>query len=122
MGSDSAASASVAARPASEASAKMVEALRTQQQHSSSDDRITLADLTLVAVASATQQMAASRSDSGGGAAPAAGSAGHGGGDHQKKDPEAERREIEELARHVIDEVKHQYAISFERSGRTWES
>ena len=59
---------------------QQVEALRTQR-HAPSDDRITLADLTLVATASATQQMAASPS----GPTGAAPSGGRGGGHEDAK-------------------------------------
>ena len=101
----------------------MVEALRTQQQSTSSDDRITLADLTLVAVASATQQMAASASSPSGAARSSGGN--HGGGEarqEERRDPEAERVYIDEIAREVVDEIRQQFRAAHERSGRNWET
>ena len=80
----------VAGAPSSDSASRIVEALRSQPAAGSSDDRVSLADLTLIAIASATQQVAASAAGggpSGGGggaaAAPASSSApssGHGGG------------------------------------------
>ncbi len=115
----------VPAAPASESTAKIVEALRSQQQQSgANDDRVTLADLTLVAVASSTGKLAASSAPASTGAhasqSPAA--AGGKGGPSEKKSPEAERREIEELARHVLDEVERMCEIARERSGDPWEA
>lgn len=111
----------VAAAPASEATARMVEALRAQQ-HATVDDRVTLADLTLVAVASATQQLAAS--PIGGGApvanAPATNRPSTSPHAAAEPSPEAERREIEELARQVLDEVHSLVEIARERSGGPW--
>src|SRR5439155_14031994 len=100
-------------------------ALRSQQAHPPSDDRVTLADLTLVAAASSTQQLAASPAgaSASGGAAPQASTGrrtAH--GSAAAKDPEAERREIEELARHVLDAVERMCDIARERSGDPWET
>ena len=101
----------------------MVEALRTQNRGSGGDDRVTLGDLTLVAVASATQQLAASP-HGGSGAPPSGGgaSAVHGQKDQSDKSPEAERAEIDALARAVIDEIRQMTAQAHERSGEAWES
>jgi S-DNA-T family DNA segregation ATPase FtsK/SpoIIIE len=117
----------VASAPSSDSSAKILEAMRSQQQHAPGDDRITLADLTLVAAASRSGQLAASAGEaaSGGGGAGAAspqGAGGKGGAAAEKKSPEAERREIEELARHVLDEVERMIEIARERSGDPWEA
>jgi hypothetical protein len=112
----------VAAAPTSESTAKMVEALRAHQ-NAPADDRLTLADLTLVAVASATQQVAASQAPPTVAAASTGGGGGAGtsraaGGAEQNL--EAEQREIEELARQVLDEVRSLVEISRERSGDPW--
>jgi hypothetical protein len=114
----------VTSTPSSDASARMVEALRAQQQHGPTDDRVTLADLTLVAVASATQQLAASQPHRASAVQTAATSAG-GRRPHEaasKPDPETERREVEELARQVLDEVHSLVEIARERSGGQWQS
>ena len=107
--------------PSSDSASRIVEALRSQPAASSSDDRVSLADLTLIAIASATQQVAASPAGggpSGGGAssAPAAAAperaAAHGGG--KSGNPV---QEIEELARAAFDELQRLMAIARERSG-----
>ena len=59
----------VAGAPSSDSTARIVEALRSQPAAASGDDRVSLADLTLIAIASATQQVAAS--PAGGGPAAA---------------------------------------------------
>src|SRR5262249_33676843 len=51
----------VRAAPSSEAAAKMVEAVRATPASGPSDDRVSLGDLTLISIASATHQVAASR-------------------------------------------------------------
>ncbi|HEX6835366.1 MAG TPA: hypothetical protein VF334_02280, partial [Polyangia bacterium] len=111
----------VAGAPSSDSASRIVEALRSQPATPSSDDRVSLADLTLIAIASATQQVAAS--PAGGGpsgagataaapaAAPAADAA-HGGG--KSGNP---AQEIEELARAAFDELQRLFAMARERSG-----
>ena len=56
----------VAGAPSSDSTARIVEALRAQPSTASSDDCVSLADLTLIAIASATQQVAASPAGGGG--------------------------------------------------------
>ncbi|MSP60393.1 MAG: hypothetical protein EXR72_08635 [Myxococcales bacterium] len=109
----------VSSAPASESSARILDALRSQQQNAPSDDRVTLADLTLVAAASSTHQLAAS--DHVAQSAPhnashsSAGSAKASGG--EKESPEAERRKIESMARDVLEEVYRMSEVGRERSG-----
>lgn len=117
--------ARVGSAPSSESSARMIDALRSQQQNAPSDDRVTLADLTLVATASSTSQMAASAA--GGHSSHShhathghGGESKHGGG--EKKSPEAERLEIEIMAQHLVDEVRRRAEVSRERTGDSWES
>ena len=114
----------VPAAPASESTARIVDALRAQQDSSTvADERVTLSDLTMISTASAQQKLAASS----GPTTPSStnnasrGSKGKSSGD-TKKNPEAERREIEEIARHVLDEVERLSEIARERSGDPWES
>jgi len=111
----------VAGAPSSDATARLVEALRSQPAGSSSDDRVSLADLTLIAIASATQQVAAS--SVGGGpssssaAEPSSSSSpggGGGGGGGKSADPE---QEIEDLARAAFEALKRLEAVERERSG-----
>jgi hypothetical protein len=110
----------VAGAPSSDSASRIVEALRSQPAATSSDDRVSLADLTLIAIASATQQVAASpqgggpSSSSAAAAAPAAApaaEAGHGG---KSGNP---AQEIEELARAAFDELQRLFAMARERSG-----
>ena len=106
--------------PAGDSASRIVEALRSQPA-ASSDDRVSLADLTLIAIASATQQVAASPTGGGPsgasaaepapGAAPEAAS-GHGGGKSGNS-----AQEIEELARAAFDELQRLIAMARERSG-----
>jgi hypothetical protein len=117
----------VPAAPASDAASKIVEAVRTAPTHTPNDDRISLADLTLIATASATQQIAAS--PAGGGPAPSApsggGGGGHGGGGggHGKGDKKGGgAHEIEELAQKIYDELQKHWEIQRERSGESWDS
>jgi hypothetical protein len=115
----------VPSAPSSESSARMLEALRSQVQSSATDDRVTLADLTLVAAASSSRQMAASAAPAAGSSTPTQGqqsTAGGHGAKAEKKSPEAERREIEEIARHVLDEVERMCEIARERNGDPWEA
>jgi hypothetical protein len=113
----------VPAAPSSDATAKIVEAMRAQQESpTGSDERVTLSDLTLIATASANQQLAAA-SDAitpSSNNSSSRGSKGKSSGE-TKKNPEAERREIEEIARHVLDEVERLSEIARERSGDPWE-
>jgi hypothetical protein len=119
------ATGSVAPAPVAsgEPAAKLVEALRAHQQHAPSDDRVTLADLTLVAVASASQQLAASTPERAASVAQTVSSAVSAIRSHLPgKSPELEQREIEELARQVLDEVYTLMKIARERSGDPWEA
>ena len=116
--------ATIGATPSGEASTRIVEAMRASQS-GTSDDRVSLADLTLVAVASATQQLAASSTASHG---PSHHDEGHShgapshGGHGSKKSAEAEQREIDEIAHQVLDEVHRMLEIAGERSGSPWQS
>jgi hypothetical protein len=108
----------VAGAPSSDSASRIVEALRSQPA-ATSDDRVSLADLTLIAIASATQQVAASPAGGGpSGAATAAPSSssssapsGHGGASGNPV------QDIEQLARETFDELLRQMAIAAERSG-----
>ncbi len=110
----------VSGAPAGDSASRIVEALRSQPA-ASGDDRVSLADLTLIAIASATQQVAASPTGGGPsgasaaepapGAAPEAAS-GHGGGKSGNS-----AQEIEELARAAFDELQRLIAMARERSG-----
>lgn len=115
----------VAAAPTSEATTKILDALRSQrtQERAPSDDRITLADLTLVAAASSTQQLAAAAQPAGEsvGKSAAESSKAIVGAAKEEKSPEQEQREIEHLARRVVNELSTLLEISRERSGNTWE-
>ncbi|HEY2746697.1 MAG TPA: hypothetical protein VGL86_18840, partial [Polyangia bacterium] len=113
----------VAGAPSSDSASRIVEALRSQPSASSSDDRVSLADLTLIAIASATQQVAASPAGGGpsGGAAAAAApaaassaSASAAGGGKKSGNP---AQEIEELARAAFEELQRLFAMARERSG-----
>jgi hypothetical protein len=113
----------VSAMPANPAAASMVEAMRTPPAATSGDDRVTLADLTLISLASANEQIAAS--PAGGAPAPAAtpapasgGGAGAAGGDK----PGNQAHEIEELARAAFEELQRLIQVARERSGDSWES
>ena len=114
----------VASAPSSESSAKIIDALRSQQQNAPSDDRVTLADLTLVATASSTSQLAAS--PAGGSSHSHHASHAQGGGHHHggsdSKSPEAERLEIEVMAQHLVDEIRRRAEVTRERTGDSWES
>jgi hypothetical protein len=117
------------AAPVNDASARMVEVL--QRQHapatggsssSGGSDRISLSDLTLVAVAAATQQVAASTSPAStstsgrsGGGREGGGSAGN--SSASAKSPEQEHREIEDLARRVLSEVEWMMDALRDRAG-----
>lgn len=105
---------------------RILEALRSQHQ-GASDDRVTLADLALVEVAAATQQLAASPAGGSGNSSSSRNSSsgtssGRSASPEQGKSPEAERAEIESLARQVVDELRSIMAVSLERSGESWES
>lgn len=107
----------VPAAPVNDASARMVEVMQRQSapvtggsNRSGGSERLSLSDLTLVAVAAATQQVAASTAPAsttsttkGGG-----GRGGVGAGNSQASamSPEQEHREIEDLARRVLSEVE----------------
>jgi hypothetical protein len=112
----------VAAAPSSEAATKMVEAVRYAPVSSPADDRITLSDLTLISVASATNQIAASPTGASP-TAPSSGGGGHEGGAHGGggKAGGPGSPPIEELARRVYDELQRVIEIQRERSGDPWE-
>jgi hypothetical protein len=113
----------VSGAPSSDSASRLVEALRSQPAATaSSDDRVSLADLTLIAIASATQKVAASvqgGGPSGGATAAAPGAAGadtssaHGAGE-----PADPTQDIEELARAAFDELKRLITMARERSGQ----
>jgi hypothetical protein len=101
----------------------MMTAARTQPATSTSDDRISLADLTLISLASANNQVAAAAE----GASPAplttgtassspGGDAGGGG------DGKDSVQQVEDLAREAFEELQRLIAIARERSGDPWES
>jgi hypothetical protein len=113
----------VTAVPSNDSASRMVEAVRSQPA-TPSDDRVSLADLTLIAIASATRQVAASPagggpSGSGGVSSPAAApaatpiGAGHGGGGRSG----SPQQEIEEIARAAFAELQRLIEVARERSG-----
>lgn len=113
----------VQAAPAGDAAAKMVAAVQ-RQAPAATDDRITLADLTLISIASATQQVAATpvgarppaaRPQEAPAAPPAAAPA-------VAKPHQPSAAEINDLAIKVYDELKRLLEIARERSGDPWES
>ncbi len=113
----------VSAAPSSEASTKIMEAVRSAPSHVPSDDRVSLGDLTLISVASATGQIAASGEGSrpqaaapGGGEGGGGGGGGKGGGGGGGKPPD-----IDDLARRVYEELQRVIEIQRERSGHSWE-
>jgi hypothetical protein len=117
----------VSAAPSTEAASKIVEAVRLAPSHVPSDDRVSLADLTLISVASATGQLAASGAGErpsapsgggggGGGEGGHGGGGGGGGGGHGGKGPD-----IEDLARRVYEELQRVIELQRERSGHTWQ-
>ncbi|MDB4964467.1 MAG: hypothetical protein JWN44_156 [Myxococcales bacterium] len=112
----------VSGAPSNDSATRMVEALRSQPAATPSDDRVTLADLTLISIASATQQVAASAAGGGpssasssGGAPSGAGEGGAAAGGGGKSGNPAQ--EIEELARAAFDELQRLITIARERSG-----
>jgi hypothetical protein len=110
----------VSAVPASDAASRIVEATRTRPQASSSDERMTLGDLTLIAMASATQQVAASPEGGSGAAhppAPAAAPSGAGGGRDAAAATGNAAQDIEELARAAFAELLRLQELERERSG-----
>jgi hypothetical protein len=115
----------VRAAPSSDAASKIVEAVRSTPATTPSDDRVSLADLTLISIASATQQFAAA--PEGGGGHGGGGGGGHGGGGHGghgvgKGGGKGGGANINELARHVFEELQRLMEIARERSGDPWES
>jgi hypothetical protein len=112
----------VSGAPSNDSATRIVEALRSQPASSPSDDRVTLADLTLIAIASATQQVAASPAGGGPSAgAPAGGGPSGGGGGGAPAGGGAKSgnpaQEIEELARAAFDELQRLITVARERSG-----
>jgi hypothetical protein len=113
----------VSAAPAGEAAARMIQAVRQPPATAPSDDRVTLADLTLISVASASQQVAAA--EAGGAPAPAPArptDSSSSGGAPQSHGPAPAKEDIEELAREVFNELQKLVEIARERSGDPWES
>jgi hypothetical protein len=115
----------VSAGPSSEAASSIVQAVRSAPQHVPGDDRVSLGDLTLISVASATGQLAASpegerpqaaaAGGGGGGGGHEGGGGGHGGGKG------GHGPDVEELARRVYEELQRVIEIERERSGHPWE-
>ena len=111
----------VAAQAADPAANSIVAAMRAQPAATSGDDRVTLSDLTLISMASATQQVAASpagssppsaaASPASGGGGGDGGGAGHGGGTGNPV------QEIDELARAAFHELQKLIMLERERSG-----
>jgi hypothetical protein len=108
-------------QPSSEAASRLVQAVRTQPARTPSDDRISLADLTLISVASATQQVAASEVGDRPSTPTATEHAAPGGAAAPGKEQSSDQ-EIEELARQVFDELQRLNEIARERSGDPWET
>jgi hypothetical protein len=112
-----------AVAPSSEAASRMVDAVRAQPQHVPGDDRVSLADLTLISVASATGQLAAS--EEGGRPQPVAPGGGGGGGGEAHhaggKGGGGAPADLEDLARKVFEELQRHIEIERERSGTSWE-
>jgi hypothetical protein len=112
----------VSAVPAGDAAARIVEAVRSHAPRPAAEERLSAADLTLIATASATQQVAAAEGDAapgGGRLTPRAGeqpSAPPGG----LPDDEQGSPDVEELARDVYDRLERLYQIARERSGEPW--
>jgi hypothetical protein len=111
--------------PSSEAASSIVQAVRAQPQHSPGDDRVSLGDLTLISVASATGQLAASEAGArpqpvgpsgGGGGGEEHGHGGGGGGGKHGGAPD-----LEALARKVYEELQRAIEIERERNGHPWE-
>ena len=118
----------VSARAADPAASSIVEAMRAQPTATSSDDRVTLSDLTLISMASATQQIAASPTGAGptsasasSSSSPSSGDQGHG-GSGQGGGTGNPVQEIEELARAAFHELQRLITLERERSGDPWES
>ena len=112
----------VSGAPSSDSASRLVEALRSQPAASSGDDRVSLADLTLIAIASATQQVAASAAGGGPSGAAAAAPATAAAPESAAGGPAGGRsgnpaQEIEELARAAFDELQRLMAMARERSG-----
>jgi hypothetical protein len=111
-------------RPSSDAAAKLLEALRQPGAAIPQDGRVTMADLTLIAIASTTQQVAAA--EEGGGPAAASGGGGGGGGAGAApgggKAGGGAAPDIIAIAEKVLDAYKRLLEIQRERSGDSWES
>ena len=114
----------VSAMAAGDSASRIVEAVRREPNAGASDDRVTLGDLTLISIASASQQVAASAQ----GSSPAAPAArpqteSHAAAGGASKKPAADgAAEVEELARKVFEEYHRLLEIARERSGDPWES
>ena len=115
----------VAAQPSSEAAASIVHAVRHAAPSAPTEDRLTLADLTLITMATATQNFAAAPEGGGpsgggggdSGAAPGSPAAAGAGGGGAGEAP----AQIEELARQVYEAYLRLIEIQRERSGESWE-
>ena len=115
----------IAAQPSSEAAASIMQAVRAVGPSSPSDDRLTLADLTMITMATATMNFAAS--DEGGApAAPSGGGGGGGGGAAAAgggaAGGDAGGPQVEDLAQKVYEAYLRLIEIQRERSGESWES
>jgi hypothetical protein len=113
----------VSFRPSSEAAARLLEAVR-QPGAIPQDGRVTMADLTLIAIASTTQQVAAAEEGGGPAAAPAAAGGGGGGGaaGGGKAGEGGAGADITAIAEKVYEAYKRLLEIQRERSGDSWES
>jgi hypothetical protein len=110
----------VAAQAADPAANSIVAAMRAQPAATSGDDRVTLSDLTLISMASATQQVAASPTGSGppsAAASPASGGGDGGGAAGQGGGTGNPVQEIDELARAAFHELQKLITLERERSG-----
>jgi len=113
----------VSFRPSSEAAAKLLEAVRSPGAIPQ-DGRVTMADLTLIAIASTTQQVAAAEEGGGPAAAPAGGDGGGGGGaaGGGKAGGGGGGADITAIAEKVYEAYKRLLEVQRERSGDSWES
>jgi hypothetical protein len=92
---------------------QMVQAVRQAAAGSGGDDRMTLAELTLISIASATQQIAASQADHVNAGAPAQ-------GNRQREQRNQPPDDIDRIAREVLDAVRDLQSAWSERIGDPW--